>query len=376
MIPGISPTVDEMLNLKELAGDCAQYGMYEFIFFFGGGTDSLIAHNEDSMKFFSTFAKFFLSAFVISAAVPGSAIAQTYPDKPVRIIIPYTPGSAIDVVSRLIGGKLSTWWAQPVVVESRPGASGQIAVEATKRAPADGYTFIVVDASPMVAAPHLYKRLPYDPFKDFDAVAPVYATNFFVSVAFDSPWKNIPDLVAAAKAKNGALTYASAGIGSSAHFGGTIFESEIGAPMSHVAYKDLSQALMDISSGQVGWMFVSGASSQAMYQAKKIKYLAIAGPERNPNYPDVPTMAEAGGPAKFEMKDWGGLFAPRGLPQTIIDKVNADVARALREADVQQRMGNLGLRAWTGQPEDLRKAMVEKYAQNKVVVQRTKISLD
>ena len=328
------------------------------------------------MKLLSRLSKLFLTAVVMTVAYPGSAIAQTYPNKPVRIIIPYNPGSAIDVVARLVGEKPSAWWGQPVVVESKPGASGQIAVEATKRSPADGYTFILVDASPMAAAPHLYKRLPYDPFKDFDPVAPVYATNFFVSVAYDSPWKNIADLVAAAKAKNGSLTYASAGIGSSAHLGTSMFEGEIGAPMTHVPYKDLNQALTDISSGEVGWMFISGASSQAMYRAKKIKHLAIAAPERNPNYPDVPTMAEAGGPVKFEMKDWGGLYAPRGTPQAIIDKVNADFTRALLEADVQQRMGTIGLRAWTGQPEDLRKAMVEKSAQIKDVVQRTKISLD
>lgn len=315
-------------------------------------------------------------AIMMATALPHAAMAQAYPTKPVKVILPFPVGGGADIVMRLVGEKLSVWWGQSVIVDNKPGGNGFIALDAAKRSPADGYTLLVADAANMSSAPHLYKRLPYDPVKDFDPVAPMYATHFFVTVSSDSKWKNLPDLLAAAKEKHGAMTYASSGIGSPMHLGAAMLEGATNTPMTHIPYKELSVAFQDVSKGDVSWAFGSGATTAPMFQGKKIKYLAIAAPERHPNFPDVPTMAQAGGPADFELRVWVGLFGPHGIPQSVVEKINADTARALREPDIQQRLTSLGISVWSGRSNDLKKVMAADSEKFKDIVKKVKISLD
>jgi tripartite-type tricarboxylate transporter receptor subunit TctC len=309
-------------------------------------------------------------------ATSSWAVAQGFPDKPVKLVLPFPVGGGADVVSRVVAEKLSGWWGQSVIVDNKPGASGFIAAEAVKRAPADGYTLLVADAAIMALSPHLYKRLPYDPVKDFDPIAPMYSTHFFVTVPANSPMKNVADLIAAAKAANGSLTYASSGVGSHMHLGGAMLEGLTGTQMTHVPYKELSLAFQDVSRGDVAWAFGSGATTAPLYQSKKIKYLAIAAPQRHPNYPDIPTVSEAGGPPNFELRVWVGLYAPHGTPRNVIEKIQTDTARALGEPDVRQRLTNLGIQLWAGTTDDLKKARAADSETFKGVVTRYKISLD
>ena len=314
-------------------------------------------------------------AFAAAVALPGAPNAQTFPAKPVKVILPYPTATGPDTVMRLVGEKLSRWWNQQVLVENRPGGNAFIGMEAAKRSAPDGYSVVLADAQIITLVPHLFKKVPYDSFKDFDPVAPMWSVHFFLAVPVDSPWKSVQDLLAAAKAKQGALTYGSSGVGSAMHLGGAMLEGATGVPMTHVPYKETQQVFIDISRGEVGWAFGTASTTLPFYQGKKVKYLAIAAPERHPSFPDVPTIEEAGGP-RLELRTWVGMFAPRGTPPAIIERLNADVAKALREPDIQQRLNSVGFRPWPAPAQELAQAMKADFQQNADVVRRLKISLD
>jgi tripartite-type tricarboxylate transporter receptor subunit TctC len=325
------------------------------------------------------FARMLLAVTVAVAAtvaLVAPATAQQYPNKPVKIIMPFPTGTGPDTVMRLVGEKLTRYWGQQVIVENKPGGNAWIALEAAKRSPADGYTLLQVDAATVVLQPHLYKKLPFDPFKDFEPVAPLYTTNYFVVVGADSPWQSIPDLVAAAKAKKGDLTYGSSGIGSQLHMGGAMMETAIQTPMTHIPYKETTQIYTSISSGDITWAFGTGSTVGPLYRAKKVKFLAIAAPQRNSAFPEVPTLAEAGGPSNFELRTWVGVLAPAGVPKPILEKINADIAKAMQEPDVRERLETVGFRPWPGTAGELAKAMDFDYKQYGDAVKRVKVSLD
>ena len=247
-----------------------------------------------------------------SMALAFAAQAQTqgYPTKPVRTVLPYSAGSGPDAVVRQVGEKLSRAWGQQLLVDNKPGANGWLAVGEVKRAAADGYTLMAVDNTHMTLQPHLYKQLPFSPTKDFEPVAPLYSTYFFIVVPADSPWKSVTDLVAAAKARKGELTYGTWGMGSVAHVGTAMLETATDTQMTHVPFKELPQLYTAVATGEVAWAFGTAATVGPLYRAKKVKLLAIAAPKRLAGYTDVPTVAEAGGPAGFELKTWVALFAP------------------------------------------------------------------
>jgi tripartite-type tricarboxylate transporter receptor subunit TctC len=282
-----------------------------------------------------------LAAFAAAVAlsvVAAPVLAQQFPNKPVRILTPFPSGSGPDAVLRLVGDKLSRTWGQQVLVDNRPGANGAIAIEAAKKAPADGYTLVQMDDTHMAMQPHLYKQLSYDIQKDFDPVATLFRTYFFVVVPADAPWKGVGDLVADARAKKGELTYGSWFVGSPGHVGAAMLESATGTNMTHIPFKEMTQLYAAVGNKDVAWAFGTAASSGGMYRAKKVKYLAVAAPQRIAGFGDVPTVAEAGGPANFEVKAWVALFAPRGTPADIVAKLNADIARVLAEPDVKERL--------------------------------------
>ena len=313
-----------------------------------------------------------LTMAVLSTATSG----QQFPAKPVRVLVPYSAGSGPDAVLRDVGDKVSRAWGQQLIVENRPGANGWLAIEAAKKAQPDGYTLLQVDNTHMALQPHLYKQLPFDPVKDFDPVAPLYWTHFFIVVPASSDWKSVADLIAAAKTRPGELTYGTWGIGSVAHVGTSMLESATGAQMTHVPFKELPQLYSAVANGEVAWAFGTAATAGPLYRAKKVKFLALAAPKRLAQFPDIPTVSEAGGPANFEVKTWVALFASRGTPKPVIERINADVAKALAQPDARERLVTFGFEPWSAAPGEVAKAIEADSRKFADVVKRAEISLD
>ena len=277
-------------------------------------------------------------AIIISTGIFSNAIhAQSFPTKPVRIITPFPAGSGPEVSLRLVAEKLSRQWGQPVVVENRPGGNGFIAIDTFKRGATDGHDLIQLDSVHLSAYPHLFKKLPYDPEKDFEPILPLFKTYFFFAVAADSPYKTLPDLIAAAKAAPGKLNYGSWSIGNPVHLGSALFESVTGTRMVHVPYKETSQLYTDVASNELAFALGTSATTSALYSAGKLRFLAVAAPKRIAAFPEVPTVGEAGGPAGFEVIGWTMLVAPKGLSVAIMDKIQRDVEKALAEQDIRER---------------------------------------
>lgn len=317
-----------------------------------------------------SFAAMMLSSVILS----GAAQAQTYPDKPVKFIMPYPAGGGPDNVMRLVSERLSQMWGQPVVIENRPGGNGWIGIDAVKKAKPDGYTFLVVDAALFCLHPHLYAKLPFDPAKDFTPAATLFTTNYFIVVRADSPWNSVKDLIEAAKEKKGRLTYGSSGVGSQYHLGAATLETEAKIPMTHVPYKETMQIFTDIVGGSIEWSFATASTADALYRAKKLKYLAIAAPVRNPSLPDVPTIAESGGP-EMDVRTWVAIFGPAGLPQFAVDRMSADFAKVMADPEIKQRLSLTGLVAWPGSASDLKKAFEDEYQKYGEIAKKVNIQM-
>jgi tripartite-type tricarboxylate transporter receptor subunit TctC len=293
---------------------------------------------------------------VLAAAWLGTAplaLAQSFPSKMVKITAPYSSGAGPAIFMRVMADKLSRTWGQQVIVDSRPGASGFIAIEAVKNAAPDGHEILVVSNAHVAINPALYKKLPYDPEKDFVPVARIYYTPFFITVSTPGPYATVPSLIAAAKANPGKVSYGSSYVGSPSHLGSAEFEYLTGTRMIHVPYKDQSQMYAAIANGDVGWAFSTLASALPLMKAGRLKLLAIAAAKRLKTLPDVPTVEEAGGPAGFEIDSWLALLAPRGTPPDIVRRINAEVNKQLAQPDVLERMQFLGFEPAPSTPEQL-----------------------
>ena len=291
------------------------------------------------MQYVSKMAQAIIVAIGI---LSGSGYAQSFPTKPVRIITPFPAGSGPEVSLRLVAEKLSRQWGQPVVVENRPGGNGFIAIDTFKRGTTDGHDLIQLDSVHLSAYPHLFKKLPYDPEKDFEPILPLFRTYFFFAVAADSPYKTLPDLIKAAKAAPGKLNYGSWSIGNPVHLGSALFESVTGTRMVHVPYKETSQLYTDVANNELAFALGTSATTSALHSAGKLRFLAVAAPRRIAAFPEVPTVGEAGGPAGFEVIGWTMLAAPKGLPVAILDKIQRDVEKALAEQDIRERYRAFG----------------------------------
>ena len=322
----------------------------------------------------TTLRLFILIAGSFIAAAP--AAAQTYPTKIVKITAPYSAGAAPAVFTRVLAEKLSRAWSRPVVVEPRPGASGFIAIEAVKSAPADGHELLIVSNSHTAINPALYKKLPYDPDRDFVPVAMIYRTPFFLVVATSGPYPDVRSLIAAAKANPGGVTYGSSYVGSPSHLGSAEFEYLTGTKMIHVPFKDQSQMYVSIANGDVGWAFSTLGSALPLMQSGKLKLIAIAAKQRLKTLPDVPTVEEAGGPPGFEVGSWLALVAPRGTPPDVIRRINADVNRMLADLDVQLQLKSFGFESAPGTPEQLAETIRMEAKKFGEVVRRTGASAD
>lgn len=315
-------------------------------------------------------------AVALAASIITGANAQTYPDKPVKIILPFPTGTGPDTIMRLVGERLSRMWGQQVVIDNKAGGNGWIAMDAVKRATPDGYTLMQSDAPPFVVHPFLFKKLPHDVAKDFEPISGLYRTYYYVTVAADSPYKNVGDLIAAAKTKPGQINYGSSGLGGNLHLGGAMLETLAGVKMTHVPYKETAQIYMDISKGDIGWAVGTASTTMPMLKGGKIKYLAITGPKRSPLFPDVPTMAESKGPANFELQTWVGLFAPRGVSKAIINKINADVAKVLQDPEIRERLGSNGFEPQIQTPDEMGKLIAADSGVYRPLIRDLNISLD
>lgn len=267
----------------------------------------------------------------------GFTQAQEFPTKPVRVVTPFPAGSGPEVALRLVADKLSKRWGQPVIVDNRPGASGFIAVESVKRATPDGHDLLQMDNAQMAAQPFLFKKLPYDLLRDFEPVTPILRNYFFVTVPSGSRYKTMNDLVAGAKAAPDKVNYGSWFIGSPGHIGAAMLEAATSTKMTHVPYKEMSQLYIAVGNQEVDWAFGSAASAGAMQRAGRTRYLAVAAPARVAGFPEVPTVAESGGPASFELSAWTALLAPKGTPKAIVEKIQKDVAAVLTDPDIKEK---------------------------------------
>jgi tripartite-type tricarboxylate transporter receptor subunit TctC len=277
-----------------------------------------------------------LLAAALLCAFAGLAQAQAYPSRPIKFIIPYPPGGLADSFARTLGQSLTDRLGQPVVVENKPGGSLIIGTDAVAKAPADGYTILLGSVSSLGLNVSAFKKLPYDPLKDFSAVSLVFRTPLFLMVAPDLPVKSVKEVIAYAKARPGALSYASLGHGSSLHIAGEQFKKLAGIDVLHVPYKGTTTALPDLMSGRVSMIFDGGAF---LPQAKegRVRLLAVTSAKRLDAMQEVPTMAEAGVPG-YELDFWFGIVAPAETPKPIVERLSREIGEIEKQAAFRERM--------------------------------------
>lgn len=295
----------------------------------------------------------FIAAAAASAALlAGGAGAQgAYPDKLIRLVVPYPAGGASDTLARVIGEKLQQAWGQPVVVDNKPGAAGMIGAHLVARAPADGYTVLVHNTS-LIQQPYMMEKLPYDPMKDFTPVIrTVIAANIF-AVPLSSPVKSMKEFVDMAKANPGKLNFGSYGVGSAAHIQGALLNQQTGIDLAHIPYQGSAQMIPNIVSGELSGAFVDVPS--AMPHIKSMRPLAVSGPARIPSLPDVPTFTELGYKS-FDPVGWHGLLVPVGTPEAVVEKLAAEVTRILNLPEVLAKIEAFGLQPGGGKPADFAK---------------------
>ena len=281
-----------------------------------------------------------------------SQAADAWPNRPVKIVVPFTPGTGIDILARTLGQKLAEQWKQGVVVENKPGASGAIGSEAVAKAAPDGYT-LLMQASTIVMEPNLHAKSAYDPVKDYAPVLPVALGSLALVVNPSVKATTVAELVALAKSKPGALTYASPGPGTPHHLAMELFKARTGIDVLHVPYKGTGGAVQDLLGGQVNMMFLPVHVALPQAEAGKLRLLAAGGTRRAAVTPNVPSLAEASGVADIDVDIWYGLYAPAGTPPAIVSKLNADVNALLKSPEVADVLAKQGLVATGGSAADL-----------------------
>ncbi|MCM2327946.1 MAG: tripartite tricarboxylate transporter substrate binding protein [Lysobacter sp.] len=278
------------------------------------------------------------AAIILTAGFSGAALAQAgYPDKPIRLIVPFPPGGGTDILGRIVSDKLSTTLGWKVVVENKAGAGGTVGLDAAAKAKPDGYTLVIAQTSNLSIAPSIMSGLPYDPVKDFSPVRLIASVPLAIVVGVNSPIKSMGDLVAAAKANPGKLLFASPGNATVAHLAGEYFQKIAGVKYTHVPYKGTGQALPDVISGRASFFVASIESATAQVKAGQLRAIAVTSLKRAPQWPDVPTVAESGYPG-FEAITWFGVAVPAGTPAPIIARLDAEVSKVLDAPDVKERL--------------------------------------
>ncbi|MEF7615714.1 tripartite tricarboxylate transporter substrate binding protein [Aquincola sp. MAHUQ-54] len=316
-----------------------------------------------------------ISTLAVGLTFAAAVHAQTWPTKPVNIVVPFPPGGSTDAVARAIAGKASEKLGQQFIVDNKAGATGTIGATQVKRSPADGYTFLVTSLGPLVIAPHLMKSLPYEALKDFDPITvAVQAPNVLV-VPASSPHKTVADVIAFQKAHPGKMTFASSGNGSSDHLTAALFWQQTGTSGLHVPYKGGAPAITDLLGGQVDASFQNVNAVVQHVKAGKLKALAVTGSKRSPVLPDVLTVAEAGVKG-VDVYSWQAMVAPKGLPADVRDQAYAAVAAALKDPQVQQQFTSLGFEIVASTPAEFAAFQQQEYARWKKVIESGNITVD
>ncbi len=315
-------------------------------------------------------------AFVL-ACIAFSALAQgqPYPGKPVRMIVPYPPGGGNDTLGRLFAAKLGERLGQPFVVENRPGAGTMIGTEAAAKSAPDGYTILLSSIATHALSPNLYSRVPYDPIKDFAPVTLLGIAPTVLVISNDLPAKNLSELIALAKAKPGTLAYASGGNGTPPHINAEVFKSVASVDLLHIPYKGGGPALVDLIAGRVQVMLDTAASAMPHVRSGKLRALALSASKRSPDYPDLPTFAEAG-LANYDTNAWYSIHAPAGTPPEIVRRLNTELVAILRDPDVLARFKQLSTDPVGNSPEEFGtfvRAELDKYAR---IIKAAGIRLD
>ena len=269
------------------------------------------------------------------------ALAETWPTRPIRFIVPFAPGGGGDVVGRIIGQRMSEQLGKPLVIDNRAGGGGTLGCELAAKAAPDGYTLLLGNVGPIAVGPALYPKLAYDPVRDFAPVTMIASFPNLLVANPGLPFKTVPELVAYAKSRPGTLNFASAGAGTSTHLAGELFKSVAGIDVVHVPYKGGAAAMTDIIAGQVAYYFGTMPSSMPLAKAGKLRALAVTSLTRSPAAPEVPTIAESGYP-KFETAAWYGLMFPAGTPREIIAKMNSAMLVVLALPDIRERLVHEG----------------------------------
>ena len=299
-----------------------------------------------------TFTRSFIVTLA-AAAVSVSAFAQgSYPNKPIRMVVPYAAGGVSDIMGRALAAKLGELIGQPMIVENRAGAAGALGTDATAKSAPDGYTIVLSSLTAYAIAPNMNKSVTYDPVKDFSAIGGVAIAPNILTVNASSPFQTLKDVVAYAKANPGKLTFGSSGVGSIGHLSGEVLRTSVGAEMLHVPYKSAGVAYPDMFAGNVSMVFDTLPSAIQHIRAGKAKPIAVLSDKRSPLLPEVPTFAEAGFP-EATLRFWFGLHGPANMPQPVVQKLNQTLNNALAAPDLRERFSTLGADPYPTTPQQL-----------------------
>lgn len=315
-----------------------------------------------------------LVLLVCVAAATGAA-AQTYPNKPIRMVVGYSAGGSVDVVGRLLGQELSKALGEPVVIDNRAGASGNIGTDVVAKSAPDGYTLLMGSAAALAANPSLYKRLPFDPVKDLAPISLIAIQPNVLLVHPSVPVATVAELIAYAKAHPGTLSYGTSGSGTSQHMAGALFQQMTGIDILHVPYRGGAPASADLIAGQVQIVFQTSPEAMPLIAAKQVRAIAVTTKKRLPALPDLPTIDEAGVPG-YQSNGWLAVLAPAATPAAIIARLNEELVKITREPAVRARLFDLGLDVIGSSPDELARFMKDEAASFHEVVTMTHISID
>ena len=305
------------------------------------------------------------AGFALSfALLPAAVLGQAYPSKAIRVVVPFAPGGTSDIIGRTLGQRLSEAWKQPVIMDNRAGVAGSLGANVVVKSPPDGYTLFVGNVGPIAVNNQIYNSVTYDPIKDFTSITLAVTAPQLVVVHPSVPAKSFKEFIALTKKQKGSITFGSSGPGSISHLSGELFKRMTKSDMLHVPFKASAFITTAVLAGEIDVVFSDMAVVLPHVQAGRLRALAVTGPKPTPLVPGLPTVSESGVPG-FVMTSWWGMFGPAGLPQPVVTRLNTELTRILRLADVQKTFATLGVDAATSTPDELGalvKSEVPKYA--------------
>jgi tripartite-type tricarboxylate transporter receptor subunit TctC len=298
-----------------------------------------------------TLSRTFALALGVLSLCPATALAQAWPVKPIRLIVPFPPGGGTDFVARIVGQKLSERLGQQVPIDNRAGADGIVGLELLRKSPPDGYTIATVSAGPLAVNPHLYSKLPYDTLRDFTAIANLVGIPLLLVSHPSLPVKNVKELIALSRARPGAIIYSSPGVGNSSHLASELFNSMAKVKMVHVPYKGMAPAVLSVLSGEGQLLFSSLPPILSHVRSGRVVALGIGSAQRVPSLPEVPTIAEAGLPG-YEAYSWTGMIGPANMPTDVVQRLNGEIVEILKLKDINDQLLSEGTVPSPSSPEE------------------------